>query len=149
MVVSVVFQWSMNWSELSEADVFWFCKKGVLRNFARFTGKHLSQSLFFNKIRDSGNIIEVAFVKEESVKLKTSCVLIFQKMWKERARMPNKIIKLIELHVVVKDLISCQKLEQLGGLPLTFVDIRKMIKPKCEIIFLAVLKMMHLKICAS
>ena len=27
-----------------------FCKKCVLRNFAKFTGKHLCQSLFFNKI---------------------------------------------------------------------------------------------------
>ena len=27
-----------------------FCKKGVLRNFATFTGKHLRQSLFFNKV---------------------------------------------------------------------------------------------------
>ena len=26
------------------------CKKGVLRNFAEFIGKHLCQSLFFNKI---------------------------------------------------------------------------------------------------
>ena len=26
-----------------------FCKKGVLRNFAKFTGKHLCQSLFFNR----------------------------------------------------------------------------------------------------
>ena len=26
-----------------------FCKKGVLRNFAKFTGKYLCQSLFFNK----------------------------------------------------------------------------------------------------
>ena len=26
-----------------------FCKKGVPRNFANFTGKHLCQSLFFNK----------------------------------------------------------------------------------------------------
>ena len=26
-----------------------FCKKGVLRNFAKFTGKHLCQSLFFDK----------------------------------------------------------------------------------------------------
>ena len=25
-------------------------KKGVLRDFAKFTGKHLSQSLFFNKV---------------------------------------------------------------------------------------------------
>ena len=27
-----------------------FCKKGVIRNFARFTGKHLYQRLFFNKV---------------------------------------------------------------------------------------------------
>ena len=27
-----------------------FCKKGVLRNFAKFTGKHMRQSHFFNKI---------------------------------------------------------------------------------------------------
>ena len=27
-----------------------FVKKGVLRNFAKFTGKHLCQSLFFNKV---------------------------------------------------------------------------------------------------
>ena len=26
------------------------CKKGVLRNFAKLTGKHLCQSLFFNKV---------------------------------------------------------------------------------------------------
>ena len=35
-----------------------FCKKrcslrnGALRNFAKFTGKHLCQSLFFNKVAD-------------------------------------------------------------------------------------------------
>ena len=27
-----------------------FCDKGVLRNFVKFTGKHLCQSLFFNKV---------------------------------------------------------------------------------------------------
>ena len=27
-----------------------FSRKGVLRNFAKFTGKHLCQSLFFNKV---------------------------------------------------------------------------------------------------
>ena len=27
-----------------------FCKKGVLRNFTKFTGKHPCQSLFFNKV---------------------------------------------------------------------------------------------------
>ena len=32
----------------SRPDVF--CEKGVLRNFAKFTGKHLCESLFFNKV---------------------------------------------------------------------------------------------------
>ena len=31
-----------------------FCKKGGLRNFAKFTGKHLRQRLFFKKKRVSG-----------------------------------------------------------------------------------------------
>ena len=31
-----------------------FYGKGVLRNFAKFTGKHLSQSLFFNKVAGQG-----------------------------------------------------------------------------------------------
>ena len=35
-----------------------FCKKCVLRNFAKFTGKHLSQSLFFNKVADQIFLIE-------------------------------------------------------------------------------------------
>ena len=29
-----------------------FCKKGVLKNFAKFTAIHLCQSLFFNKVAD-------------------------------------------------------------------------------------------------
>ena len=29
-----------------------FCAKGVLKNFAKFTGKHLCRSLFFNKNAD-------------------------------------------------------------------------------------------------
>ena len=29
-----------------------FCKKGVFRNFAKFTGKELRQSLFFNNVAD-------------------------------------------------------------------------------------------------
>ena len=50
-----------------------FCKKGVLRIFAKFTGKHLYQSVFFNKIaglslqlyekRDSDTCFPVNFAK--------------------------------------------------------------------------------------
>ena len=32
------------------------CKKGALRNFAKFTGKHLWQSLFFNKVAGLRNV---------------------------------------------------------------------------------------------
>ena len=36
-----------------------FCKKGVLKNFTKFTGKHLRQSLFFNKV--AGQACQVFF----------------------------------------------------------------------------------------
>ena len=45
-----------NSTEKSETFVFRstrqevFCKKGVLENFAKLTGKYLCQSLFFNKV---------------------------------------------------------------------------------------------------
>ena len=39
--------WSKYYISIRE-DVF--CKQGVLKNFAEFLGKHLSQSLFFNKV---------------------------------------------------------------------------------------------------
>ena len=35
-------------SEAARPEVF--CKKGTLKNFVKFTGKHLCQSLFFNKV---------------------------------------------------------------------------------------------------
>ena len=35
-------------TESSRPEVF--CKKGILKNFTKFTGKHLRQSLLFNKI---------------------------------------------------------------------------------------------------
>ena len=37
-------------------------KKGVLRNFAKFTGKHLWQSLFFNKVAGAA----CNFIKKET-----------------------------------------------------------------------------------
>ena len=41
-----------------------FCKKEVLGNVAKFTGKHLCQSLFFNKVSgqsDSGTMFSCEF----------------------------------------------------------------------------------------
>ena len=47
-----------------------FCKKGVLRNFTKFTVKYLCQSLFFNKVA-----VEVAcnFTKKETLVQVFSC----------------------------------------------------------------------------
>ena len=33
--------------------------KGVLRNFTKFTGKHLCQSLYFNKVAGACNFIKI------------------------------------------------------------------------------------------
>ena len=41
-----------------------FCKKGILRNFTKFTEKHLCQSLLFNK---------VDFIKKETLAQVFSC----------------------------------------------------------------------------
>ena len=38
----------MVWKQLLEV----FCNKDVVKNFEKFTGKHLRQSLFFNKVAD-------------------------------------------------------------------------------------------------
>ena len=47
-VFKSILKFSQIFSKSSRPDVF--CEKGVLRNFAKFTGKHLCQSLFFNKV---------------------------------------------------------------------------------------------------
>ena len=41
-----------------------FVKKGVFRNFAKFTGKHLCQNLFFNKVAGGG---ACNFIKQETL----------------------------------------------------------------------------------
>ena len=47
-----------------------FCKKGVLRNFRKFTGKHLlCQSLYFNKVADQS----CNFIKIETLAQVFSC----------------------------------------------------------------------------
>ena len=47
-----------SWSSRSSLpEVFW--KKCVLKNFAKFTGNHLCQSLFFDK--------DIGFVKKEAL----------------------------------------------------------------------------------
>ena len=46
-----------------------FCEKGVLRKFAKFTGKHLCQSLFFDKIAGGA----CNFIKKETLAQMFSC----------------------------------------------------------------------------
>ena len=46
-----------------------FCKKDVLKNFAKFTGKHLCQSLVYNKVTGHN------FMKRETLAQVFSCEL--------------------------------------------------------------------------
>ena len=46
-----------------------FCKKGVLKNLAKFTGKHLRQSLSFNKVACAA----YNFIKKETLAQVFSC----------------------------------------------------------------------------
>ena len=55
-----------------------FCKKGVLRNFAKFKGKHLYQRLLFNKVAGLGpaTLLKKSlcnFIKKESLVQVFSC----------------------------------------------------------------------------
>ena len=47
-VINFVLELTLAFSRSSCSEVF--CKKGVLRNFAKFTGKHMCQRLFFDKV---------------------------------------------------------------------------------------------------
>ena len=47
-------------------------RKGVLRNFAKFTGKHLCQSLFFNKVAGP-RPQACSFIKKETLAQVFSC----------------------------------------------------------------------------
>ena len=50
------------WREEKPPDVF--CKKGVLKNFTKFTGKHLCQSLFLNKVAGLAKFLRTPFFTE-------------------------------------------------------------------------------------
>ena len=63
---SLIFLLSGSWSLVRSSHPEVFCNKGVLRNFAKFTGKHLCQNLFFNK---------VAGLRP------TACIFIKKRLW--------------------------------------------------------------------
>ena len=48
--MNIIWKKMMNLSKLRSSRPEVFCKKGALRNFAKFTEKHLCRSLVFNKI---------------------------------------------------------------------------------------------------
>ena len=63
-----VYEENFHTSRSSRQEVF--CKNGVLRNFAKFTGKHLRQSRFLNRV--AGAKVAVAawnFIKKEPLAL--------------------------------------------------------------------------------
>ena len=47
-----------------------FCRKGVLRNFEKFTGKHLCRGLLFNKV---AGLKTVTLLKKETLVQVFSC----------------------------------------------------------------------------
>ena len=66
-----------NSSEITEAATKGvLCKKVFFRNFTKFTGKHLYQSLFFNKVAD---LRPVNFVKFLLEKLPSKSFLVSRK----------------------------------------------------------------------
>ena len=50
------------WKEEQPPEVF--CKKSVFRYFAKFTGKHLCLSLFFNKVAGPAKFLRTTFPTE-------------------------------------------------------------------------------------
>ena len=56
-----------------------FCKKGVIRNFAKFTGIHLCQSLFFNK--GAGLRPQFCEISKNSYSYKTPLVAASECSW--------------------------------------------------------------------
>ena len=55
-------QFIVMWKEEQPPEVF--CKIVVSRNFANFTGKHLCQSLFFNKVASLAKFLRTPFLTE-------------------------------------------------------------------------------------
>ena len=60
-------QWKLKISHLNVRSSHQRCsiKKGVLRNFAKSTGKHLCQSLFFSKVAGACNFIKKGTLAQE------------------------------------------------------------------------------------
>ena len=83
-----------------------FCKKDVLRNFPKFTGKHLYQSLFLNKLqlylkKDSGTGVFLWILRnfEEHLSLQNTSGGCFWLVWyKLILHWPNLFFAPIKVH---------------------------------------------------
>ena len=58
-----------HWVQVRSSCPDVFCEKGVLRNFEKFTGKHLCQSLFFSKVAG----VACKFFQKEALAQVFSC----------------------------------------------------------------------------
>ena len=71
----MICQWSVkSFANKQKQPLEAFYKKGVLKNFAKFTGKYLCQSLFFNKVAtlspvNFAKFITAPFSQNTSVRL--------------------------------------------------------------------------------
>ena len=81
-----------------------FCKKGVLRNFLKFTGKHLCQSLFSNKV--AGLVCN--FIKRETLAQVFSCEFC-------------EISRLCQVLVVLKVSIGLMELDKKKALKIKMI----------------------------
>ena len=53
-------------------------KKGVLRNFSKFTGKHLCRSLFFNKVAGLFWLYKMLMIGDINKSYMKKCMLLEQ-----------------------------------------------------------------------
>ena len=86
----------LTWAFLSFKNTGRCCmKKGDLRNFAKFTGKHLRQSLFFNKVAGPCNFIKKKTVTQVFFRefYKISKTTFFtEHLWTTASEIQHKII---------------------------------------------------------
>ena len=73
-----------------------FCKKGVLRNFAKFNGKYLCQSLFFNKIATFDQIIKV-----KKITFATSFATIYEFFFAGFFKLGTHIMNMIDTKTAI------------------------------------------------
>ena len=94
-----------------------FYKKGVLKNFAKFTGKHLCQSLFFNKVAGLRNFAKFTgkhlcqrlFARNETLAQVLSCEFceVFKNNSFTKHLRTDASVKLISIHQLFDHFYSC------------------------------------------